>query len=108
MRIYGWRDLKWKDDRLMVDGRWSGARIVPDPVWPKMFRVEYPKGVLSDMVNRTRAKDAAAHLVLSQLNAAPRNADGASAHASAELPGWLVALTAQRGPASPSSSCSNC
>jgi hypothetical protein len=82
-------DLRWKDDRLMVRGRWSGARIVPDPKWPKMFRVEFPEGVLSDMVNLTRAKDAAAHLVFARLNAAPeREPHRATAHASGEVPGW--------------------
>jgi hypothetical protein len=53
----------------MVGGRWSGAQIIPDGRWPGMWRVEFPEGVLSDMVNRTRAKDAAVGLVLAQLNA---------------------------------------
>jgi hypothetical protein len=66
-RVYG-HLLHWKNDRLMVGRRWSGARIVPDLVWPKMWRVEFPAGRLSDMVNRTRAKDAAAALVLTDLN----------------------------------------
>jgi len=33
-----------------------------------MWRVEYPKGVLSDMANHARAKDAAARMVLANLN----------------------------------------
>jgi hypothetical protein len=33
-------------------------RIVPDSRWPNMFRLRYPDGSLSDMVNLTRAKDA--------------------------------------------------
>lgn len=32
--------------------------IVADPKWPGMYRVRYPNGRLSDMVNLTRAKDA--------------------------------------------------
>jgi hypothetical protein len=67
-RVFTRLNLNWKDDRLMVGRRWSGARIVPDLVWTKMFRVEYPAGKLSDMVNKTRAKDAAASLVLGDLN----------------------------------------
>jgi hypothetical protein len=35
------------------------ARIVPDKVYPKLWRVERPNGSLSGMVNKTRAKDAA-------------------------------------------------
>jgi hypothetical protein len=34
--------------------------IVPDAKWPGMWRVQYPNGRLSDMVNLCRAKDAAA------------------------------------------------
>jgi len=36
-----------------------GSRIVPDAVYPGMYRVRRPDGSLSDMVNLTRAKDAA-------------------------------------------------
>jgi len=35
------------------------ARIVRDEVYPQMWRVEFPDGSRSDMVNRARAKDAA-------------------------------------------------
>jgi hypothetical protein len=35
-------------------------RIVPDPIWPGMYRIRRPDGSLSDMVNLTRAKDALA------------------------------------------------
>lgn len=33
--------------------------IVPDGKWPGMYRIHLPDGSLSDMVNVTRAKDAA-------------------------------------------------
>ena len=37
----------------------SGAvSIVPDAKWPGMYRLRFPDGRLSDMVNLTRAKDA--------------------------------------------------
>jgi hypothetical protein len=35
------------------------ARIVPDKTYPGMWRVVRPDGLLSDMVNKTRAKDVA-------------------------------------------------
>jgi len=31
--------------------------IVPDPLWPSMWRIKFADGRLSDMVNLTRAKD---------------------------------------------------
>jgi hypothetical protein len=40
------------------DPRRPGA-ITPDERYPKMYRVRLPDGSLSDMVNRTRARDAA-------------------------------------------------
>ena len=36
------------------------ARIVPDETYPDMCRVRWPDGTLSDMVNLSRAIDAAA------------------------------------------------
>jgi hypothetical protein len=33
--------------------------VVPDPDWPKKYRIRSPDGTLSDMVNLTRARDAA-------------------------------------------------
>ena len=36
------------------------ARIVPDETYPEMHRVRWPDGELSDMVNLSRAHDAAA------------------------------------------------
>jgi hypothetical protein len=35
------------------------TRIVPDKTYPGMWRVLRPDGSLSDMVNKTRAKDVA-------------------------------------------------
>jgi hypothetical protein len=37
----------------------GGYAVVPDPEWPKMYRVRRPNGSLTDMVNMTRARDAA-------------------------------------------------
>ncbi len=36
--------------------------IVPDAAWPALWRVKLPNGQLTDMVNLTRAKDAAISL----------------------------------------------
>jgi hypothetical protein len=43
-----------KPDRTM-----ALARIVPDKKYSSLWRVVYPDGRLSDMVNLTRAKDVA-------------------------------------------------
>ena len=52
------RDAMWRGDRLFFRGRLV-ANIVPDQQWPGMWRVQLPNGHLSDIVNRSRAKDAA-------------------------------------------------
>jgi hypothetical protein len=43
--------------------RWgTGAgriEVLPDPVWPGMFRIHHRAGHVSDMVNLARARDAA-------------------------------------------------
>ena len=44
------------------------ASIEPDKIWPGMWRVRLPDGHLTDMVNLSRVKDAAASLGLSALN----------------------------------------
>jgi hypothetical protein len=36
----------------------ADGEIIPDSKWPKMYRVKWRDGRLSDMVNYTRAKDA--------------------------------------------------
>jgi hypothetical protein len=53
-----YRDAVWKGGRLMVCGRLV-ATIIPDATWPKMWRVQLPNGHFTDMVNISRAKDAA-------------------------------------------------
>ena len=47
-------------DNVVRRGRKTPVvRIVPDAKYPNMWRVELPDGTLTDMVNRTRAKEAA-------------------------------------------------
>ena len=44
------------------------ASIEPDQTWPGMWRVRLPGGYITDIVNLSRAKDAAASLALGVLN----------------------------------------
>jgi hypothetical protein len=48
-----------------VYGRRTLLRIERDEVYPEMWRVRRPDGSLTDIVNRTRAKDAAVSIALS-------------------------------------------
>ena len=46
--------------QLYLGDKFSGYSVVPDAKYPGvMWRVQSPDGSLSDMVNLTRAKDAA-------------------------------------------------
>ena len=45
--------------RLYLGSKRTGYAIVRDDRWPQMWRIRSPDGELSDMVNLTRAKDAA-------------------------------------------------
>jgi hypothetical protein len=66
-RIYSRHSLTWHGNALKLDRR-ELARIVADANWPNMWRVQLPDGQLTDMLNRTRAKDAAFGLALATLN----------------------------------------
>jgi len=52
-------NLTWHGNKLYLGKRLVGE-IVQDERYPTMWRVRLPDGSLSDMVNRTRAKDACA------------------------------------------------
>jgi hypothetical protein len=60
---------------LRFNGNWvckgkrKLVRIVPDQTYAGMWRIELPDGSLTDMVNLTRAKDAAKSAALAVLNA---------------------------------------
>ena len=47
--------MKWK---LYIGSRFTGVTVVPDDRYPNMWRIRH-NDRLSDMVNLTRAKDAA-------------------------------------------------
>ena len=51
-----------KSGRASFQMTFGGYAVVPDPDWPKMYRVRRPDGSLTDMVNLTRARDAATTL----------------------------------------------
>lgn len=65
--LHGWRSLRWRGLQLWGCGELL-AEVVPDGEWPGMYRVHTGGGKLSDMVNLTRAKDAAKALALRHLN----------------------------------------
>jgi hypothetical protein len=69
--MYGWRDVVWDGDVLRLGGPKGRKllRIVPDQKYPEMWRVERPDGSLTDMANRTWAKEAAIAIALAFLNA---------------------------------------
>jgi hypothetical protein len=55
------RDARWKGRQLFL-GRKLLATIVPDNDWSDLYRVHFPNGIVTDLVNLTRAKDAAVAL----------------------------------------------
>jgi hypothetical protein len=67
-RVYGRGDLKWRDRQLRLTTGRLLATIEPDSNFAGMFRVRLPNGHLTDMVNLTRAKDAAISMALTALN----------------------------------------
>jgi hypothetical protein len=70
MRVYGSADLVWDGHTLRLGSKRGRtlAAVVPDIEWPGMYRVRR-HSTLSDMVNLTRAKDAARCLAPADLNA---------------------------------------
>ena len=70
MRVCSRRDLVWDDKQLRlhsIRGRVLAA-IEPDQTRPGMWRVRLADGWLTEMVNLSRAKDAAASHALATLN----------------------------------------
>ena len=65
-RIYGNHDLVWRGNNLCQDRRVL-ASIVPDARYPDMWRVRVDRK-LSDLVNISRARDAARSLAMFRLN----------------------------------------
>ena len=72
-RIYGRQDIRWDRHRLRLSTGRLLAIVEADPQWAGMYRVRFGDH-LTDMVNLTRAKDAAVCLSLSVLNSAKQEA----------------------------------
>jgi hypothetical protein len=66
--LYDRDDLKWDGLKLRARTGRLLATVEPDPEWSPMYRVRLPDGHLTDMLNLTRAKDAAKYLALEALN----------------------------------------
>lgn len=68
LAIFRSPELRW-----LYDGsRKTGLSVRPDLKWPGMWRIHYPDGVVSDMVNFSRATDAGRAWLVKQPN---RNAE---------------------------------
>lgn len=71
---YRRHQLKWIGNRVTYGGN-TLSEIIPDAQWPQMWRVKYPDGRVSDMVNLSRACEAAMDAALVVLNSrVPRGA----------------------------------
>ena len=68
-------ELTWEGDKLCRKGK-PLVRIEPDSTYPGMWRVRLPDGGLSDLANRTRAKDAAMSIALRATNASAPKIQG--------------------------------
>ena len=67
--MFNERDFRWRGLDLIGPHGELMADVVPDQEWPELYRVRTAHdGRLSDMVNLTRAKDAAIWLVARHLN----------------------------------------
>jgi hypothetical protein len=62
------RDAVWKGNDLIFHGR-VVASVVLDAKWPRLWRVRLPDGHTTDMVNLSRARDAARSLALKSVGA---------------------------------------
>ena len=82
--MYGHQDLHWKDSRLYLGSCATGNSITPDIKYPSMWRVRYPGGSLSDIVNLTRARDGARCLATAA-SGYPTKISGASRRGSLTL-----------------------
>jgi hypothetical protein len=66
--MYTTKNLVWEDNRLIHRASASHLDVIPHTKWPGMFRVVRPDGIVSDMTNRARARDAAKSILLGMLN----------------------------------------
>jgi hypothetical protein len=64
---YCGHDLRWDGNRLRLHSGRVLAVVEPDARWSGMWRVRLPNGSLTDLVNMSRARDAAVSLALETL-----------------------------------------
>ena len=69
-------NMAWREHWLTYHGRLSGYSVVQDERYSSMWRVQSPDGSVSDMVNRTRAKDAAMAMLDRDLRSAESGQGG--------------------------------
>ncbi len=70
-------NAQFKGNTLYFGGRRTGYAIVPDKKYPiSMWRVRSPDGSLSDMINRSRAKELAFILLDRDLRVGGTGTDG--------------------------------
>jgi hypothetical protein len=67
-RTYNHKDMEWAGHEMRLTTGGLLATVKPDPDWPGLWRVHMPDGHITDMVNLTRAKDAASILALAAMN----------------------------------------
>jgi hypothetical protein len=70
-RVYNHKDMEWNSHELRLTTGRLLATVKPDPDWPGLWRAHMADGHVTDMVNLSRAKDAASILALAALNASP-------------------------------------
>jgi hypothetical protein len=66
--MHSFENMRWDRNCLRLNSGRRLATIEPDGDWPGLWRVHMPDGRITDMVNRTRAKDAAIALASAVLN----------------------------------------
>jgi len=66
IRTYHWR-TEGNRSELLTAGR-VVAKVMPDVTYPRMWRIDLGSDALSDMVNLSRARDAAVRLADARLN----------------------------------------
>src|SRR5262245_30336891 len=71
MRHYANRDLQWRGDWLCLRQR-KIVQIVRDQQYPSMWRIRLPDGTVTDMLNRSRVRDATRSVALTVLSVQER------------------------------------
>jgi hypothetical protein len=67
-RTYRRADVQWRGHTLVLPSGRVLATVEPHPRWPTAYRARLRSGFESDVLNFTRARDAAVALALAELN----------------------------------------